>query len=87
MKKSVREIENDIKEAKKSFRSYRLDMSFGELMNLYEEDQLIISPSYQRLFRWDIHQRTRFIESLLIGIPIPTIFVSENKEGKWEVVD
>ena len=52
MKKSVREIENDIKEAKKSFRSYRLDMSFGELMNLYEEDQLIISPSYQRLFRW-----------------------------------
>lgn len=87
MKKSVQEIENDIREAKKSFRSYRLDMSFGELMNLYEENQLIISPSYQRLFRWDIHQRTRFIESLLIGIPIPTIFVSENKEGKWEVVD
>lgn len=84
---SKNNINNDIDEAKKSFSSYRLDMSFGELMNLYEDDVLIISPPYQRLFRWDIYQRTRFIESLLIGIPLPTIFVAETENGEWEVVD
>lgn len=31
--------------------------------------------------------KTRFIESILLGIPIPPIFVAEDKEGKWELVD
>lgn len=65
----------------------RLDMSFGELMNMYEDGDLFISPEYQRVFRWSSFQQTRFIESVILGIPIPPIFVAENKSGKWEVVD
>lgn len=87
MVNKIAEIEEEIENNKKSFRSYKVDMTFGELMNLYKNEELKISPSYQRLFRWDLHQRTKFIESLLLDIPIPPIFVAEDEAGKWEVVD
>jgi len=63
------------------------DISFGELVSLYEKQELIIQPEYQRLFRWDQTQKTRFIESLLLNIPIPPIFVFSDEHGRWELVD
>lgn len=63
------------------------DISFGELVSLYEKQELIIQPEYQRLFRWDQTQKTRFIESLLLNIPIPPIFVFSDENGRWELVD
>jgi hypothetical protein len=62
-------------------------MSFGEIMSMYEKQEIIIDPEFQRLFRWDTYQKTRFIESILIGIPIPPIFVAEDESGRWELVD
>lgn len=45
-------------------------------------------PSYQRDFVWDIIRKSRFIESLLIGLPIPFVFFWEDLEsGKLEIVD
>lgn len=63
------------------------DISFGELVSLYEKQELVIQPEYQRLFRWDQTQKTRFIESLLLNIPIPPIFVFSDENGRWELVD
>lgn len=67
--------------------SDRMDISFGELINLYQSDELIIRPEYQRLFRWTNTQKTNLIESILLGIPIPPIFVAEDENGIWELVD
>lgn len=78
---------NDLTETRNTLSTDRLDMSFGEIMSMYEAEELIIDPDFQRLFRWSKAQQTRFIESLLLGIPIPPIFVAEDKNGKWEVVD
>lgn len=83
----VVKLETEINEQRNSLSTDRLDMSFGEIMSMYEREEIIINPEFQRLFRWDIDQQTRFIESLLLGIPIPPIFVAENNEGKWELVD
>ncbi|UTV99159.1 DUF262 domain-containing protein [Marinomonas rhizomae] len=80
-------LDEIISSKRNSLKTDRLDMSFGELMNMYEEDDLFITPEYQRVFRWSLFQQTRFIESVLLGIPIPPIFVAEDGEGKWEVVD
>lgn len=63
------------------------EMSIGEVMNLYRDNELFITPEFQRLFRWDISRKTRFIESLLLGIPIPPIFVFQRDDGIWELVD
>jgi len=44
-------------------------------------------PEYQRDFTWDEVRQSRFIESVLLGLPIPLIFVAENKDSAWEIVD
>jgi len=81
------EIEDKILELRNSLKSDRLDMSFGEIMNLYEDGDLIISPEYQSDFWWNDKQRSDFIESILLGIPIPPIFVAEDENGRWELLD
>ncbi len=87
----IKELEKKISEKKNSLRTDRLDMSFGELMNLYEDGSLFITPEYQRAFRWKVEQQTRFIESILLGIPTPPIFVAEdssvNNQLRWELID
>lgn len=80
-------VEEIIAEKRNSLKTDRLDMSFGELMSMFEDGDLFIAPEYQRVFRWSLFQQTRFIESVLLGIPIPPIFVAEDGTGKWEVVD
>jgi hypothetical protein len=64
-----------------------LDLTFGELMSLHESQELVISPDYQRLFRWSEEQISRFIESILVELPIPQIFLVENDDGVLELVD
>ena len=80
-------LEDVVAKKRNTLKTDRLDMSFGELMSMYEDQELYITPEYQRAFRWSNFQQTRFIESVLLGIPIPPIFVAEDDDGKWEVVD
>lgn len=80
-------LEQEIAETRNSLSTDRLDMSFGEIISMYERGEIIIEPEFQRLFRWTDYQKTRFIESLLLGIPIPPIFVAEDQNGRWELVD
>ena len=80
-------LEQQISDERKKLSADRMDISFGEIMNLYEQEELIIRPEYQRLFRWTNSQKTSLIESILMGIPIPPIFVAEDEDGVWELVD
>ena len=68
-------------------RTKQLDISFSELMSLHQEEELIITPEYQRLFRWTDEQRSRLIESILVELPIPQFFVVENDNGVLELAD
>lgn len=83
----VAELEKAVSDERKRLSSDRLDISFGELISLYKNNELIIRPEYQRLFRWSEAQKTALIESILLSIPIPPIFVAEDKNGVWELVD
>jgi hypothetical protein len=62
-------------------------MSIGELANLYRDEELDVHPEFQRVFRWSDLQKSRLIESILLGIPLPSIFVAQNEKGIWDVVD
>ena len=62
-------------------------MSVGEVVSLYENREIVIDPAFQRLFRWTDAQKTRLVESILLGIPLPPIFVGTSKTGEWEVID
>ncbi len=87
LKKQTEQLENEISHERERLSSDRMDISFGELINLYKNNELIIRPEYQRLFRWSLKQKTALIESILLGIPVPPIFVAEDNEGIWELVD
>lgn len=80
-------LDSKITEQSNLLRTDRLDVSFGELLSMYENGEIVINPEFQRYFRWTDEQKTRFIESLLLGIPIPPIFVATNNDGIWELVD
>ncbi len=80
-------LEEKILKKTQNFRTDRLVMSFGEIMNMYKENEIIINPDFQRAFRWNEEKQTDLIESILLGIPIPPIFVAENQFGVWELVD
>jgi Protein of unknown function DUF262 len=54
---------------------------------MYTSRELNILPDFQRLFRWTNERKSNFVESILIGIPIPPVFVYENEDGTWELID
>lgn len=68
-------------------RTESLDLSIGELAALHENRELVIQPDFQRLFRWSFGQRSRLVESLLLELPIPSIFVIEKEDGVLELID
>jgi hypothetical protein len=78
---------NDTSHFDREIRTTAVDFSFGELLNLHNDDEIIIRPEYQRLFRWTIEQRSRLIESIILGLPIPPIFLIEGDDGVLELID
>lgn len=80
-------LEDELAAARRTINTDGYPMSIGELTNLYRDEELVISPQFQRLFRWDESQKSRLIESILLGIPLPSIFVAQDEDGKWELVD
>lgn len=64
-----------------------LDLSFNELLDMYDGGELDINPDYQRLFRWSQGAQSRFIESLLLEMPVPPIYVVESDEGRYQLID
>jgi hypothetical protein len=68
-------------------RTETFDLSFGEIISLHSNNELIIQPAYQRLFRWSDEKKSRLIESILLELPIPQIFVIENSQGVFELID
>ena len=68
-------------------RSEALDISYGELLSLHANREVVIHPDYQRLFRWSDEQRSRLVESILLELPIPQIFLIENDDGVLELID
>lgn len=67
--------------------THALDVSFNEILDMASSGELNITPDYQRLFRWSEGKRSRFIETLLLEMPVPPIFVIEEQEGTYQLID
>lgn len=80
-------LEEQIDQKIGEVRTESIDLSFGEIANMRKAKELIIQPEYQRLFRWSAEQRSRLVESILLELPIPQIFVIENADGVFELID
>jgi len=80
-------LEEEIEKAARQVSTDAFSLTIGELVNLYRDGDIVINPDFQRLFRWDIERKSRLIESILVRIPLPSIFVFELPNSKWEVID
>lgn len=102
-KEQVAKSEQQIYGLRKSVRYDIRELTVQIIANKYEkgldyqeEDEfldkskfynVLFIPDYQRDFTWDKVRQSRFIESILLGLPIPLVFVAENKDSAWEIVD
>lgn len=80
-------LSEQIAAAQRLVKTDAYQMSIGEVVNMYRDGEIIIDPEFQRLFRWDLGQKSRLFESILLGIPLPSIFVFEREDSKWELID
>ena len=63
--------------------SWGADLSFRELISMYDEEELV-KPELQRKYVWSKIEASRFIESLLMGLPVPSIFLA--KSGSRQLI-
>jgi Protein of unknown function DUF262 len=80
-------LTSEIEKMRKEIRTDGYSMSIGEWISLYESNEIDIHPEFQRFYRWNPTQKSNLIESILLGIPIPPIFVSQRTDGVWDVID
>lgn len=80
-------LEKQVEEHRRQIRTDGYAMSVGELASLYEAGEMEMQPRFQRFFRWTVEQKTSLVESVLLGIPLPQIFVSQRNDGIWEVIN
>lgn len=63
------------------------DESVEFLHKQVTKGKLLLHPSFQRLYVWDRQKATRLIESALMGIPLPVVYLAEEEDGKRSVID
>lgn len=85
-------LENEIEKQQRNIsydtKEYTIEIVVQKyLKDLDKEENEFFVPEYQREFVWDTNRQSRFIESLMIGLPIPYIFLAETTSGRYEIVD
>lgn len=81
------ELQQQLEQQRRQVDVENYDLSLGELFRMTEQRELIRAPEYQRKFRWTAADESHLVESLLLGLPVPSIYVASNPDGTWEVVD
>lgn len=63
------------------------DRMVKDLVEEIDSGMIILDPDYQRNYVWNNTKASLLIESILLNIPIPVIYASEDTNGKWIIVD
>lgn len=99
-KVALEQVEEEIYSKRKTVRYDIRDLTVEAISNKYDDSldvddadaakmkfNYIYIPEYQRDFTWDKVRQSKLIESIILGLPIPFIFVAENRDSSWEIVD
>ena len=65
----------------------KLDRSLVELKRLHDEGDLVVDPEWQRNYVWTNIQASKLVESFLLNIPVPVIYLARTQDNRYEVVD
>ncbi|MFF7099990.1 DUF262 domain-containing protein [Streptomyces nigra] len=80
-------IQEDWEALKADIRTHAMDFTIESLVRIFEQGDLVI-PAFARPMVWSPTQKSQFIESLLLNIPVPSLFFAENPETyQYSVLD
>ena len=88
------ELDDELPEGQKAVRYSpddiyveRRDFTISSIMEYIDDGDLEISPMFQRHFIWDKKRQSNLIESILLGLPLPSIYMSQYKDGRLTIID
>ena len=63
------------------------DRSVADIVRMIEDKDIRLDPDYQRNYVWDNKKASMLIESIILNVPIPVIYVSQEEDDSWSVID
>jgi hypothetical protein len=83
----VDETPLDLGAGERRLATQSLDLSIEALVARIGRNGLILQPEFQRDYVWSAAKASALVESVLMRIPLPVVYLAETAEGDWEVVD
>lgn len=80
-------LETQLRKQRRKVDFDTFDVMVQQLLTMLQSNAIDVAPVYQRQFRWDPKRCSQLIESIILGIPVPSLFMATNKDGTWELVD
>lgn len=79
--------EEQIRTLRKEIDYNTRDYSIDFLIQQFRDNEFYIPDEYQRQYIWNDADKNRFVESILLGLPIPLMFFSDTEDGRCEIID
>jgi hypothetical protein len=84
---SESELDEELRQQRRKVDFDTFDIVLQQLLQMLVDEDIDIAPAYQRQYRWDDVRASQLVESLFLGIPIPSLFMASNEDSTWELVD
>lgn len=79
-------LEEKYREQMRQIVSQKIELPISTLPEMIKE-QINLNPDFQRRDRWNVEKQSRFIESIIMNVPVPPVFLGENEYGNYVVLD
>jgi uncharacterized protein with ParB-like and HNH nuclease domain len=78
---------DEIDPSERKLHTQAYDKSVGDLITMIDDEDIFLNPSYQRSYIWSNRQASLLVESILLNVPIPVLYMAEDHDAIWNVVD
>lgn len=82
-----KEIVDRFRVAQNSLVIQQSDFSLAAIFDMVVHNSIDIQPDYQRRDRWQPEKQSALIESFLLNVPVPPVYLSEDEYGQYSVID
>ncbi len=84
---SDEDVDISVPEEKRKINAIPSDQEIHSIVHKWQNGILILQPDFQRYYVWDEKKASRLIESALLSVPLPLIYLSEDPNGNLSVID
>lgn len=78
---------DDIPKEERKLTTQAYDKSVSDVVRMMSNGDIHLNPEYQRQYVWDSKKASLLIESILLNVPIPVIYVAQEEDDSWSVID